>query len=147
MYGDTGPILGDAPALALQRSSQQPFIFLSPQCFVLYSSLWDCHSSKHKRLPNQRSTFTSSTPRDSRPDIPPTLVVLMLRFLKLRRVTTRGAQPSARLSEEICLSEGSAGVSQRVLGGSLRGFCGALRGSAGVHKFFGGFSRVVTLCL
>ena len=34
-----------------------------------------------------------------------------------RMVAIRGAQPSARLSEEICLSEGS-------LRGSLRGFCG-----------------------
>ena len=62
--------------------------------------------------------------------------------LKFQRVTIRGAQPSARLSEEICLSEGSAGVSQRALRGSLRGFCGALRGSAGgpwdFPRFFGG---------
>ena len=40
-------------------------------------------------------------------------------ILKFRRVTIRGAQPSARLSEDICLSEGfseaSAGVSWRVL--------------------------------
>ena len=61
--------------------------------------------------------------------------------------TIRVAQPSARLSEEICLSEGSAGVSPRALwglsegsAGSLRGFCGAL--SAGVcgvsPRFFGG---------
>ena len=46
-------------------------------------------------------------------------------LLNFRRVTIRGAQPSARLSEEICLSEGSAG--------SLRGFCGGFsEGSAGV---------------
>ena len=46
-------------------------------------------------------------------------------LLKFRRVTIQVAQPSARLSEEICLSEGSAG--------SLRGFCGGLsEGSAGV---------------
>ena len=67
-------------------------------------------------------------------------------ILKFRRVTIRGAQPSARLSEEICLSEGSAGVSQRALRGSLRGFCRALRGSAGVHGIFRGFPGVVTLC-
>ena len=41
--------------------------------------------------------------------------------LKFRRVTIRGPQPSTRLSEEICLPEGSAGVSQRPLRGSLRG--------------------------
>ena len=53
-------------------------------------------------------------------------------FLKFRRVTIRGAQPSARLSAEICLSEGSAGVSQRAQEGSLGGFCGGLsEGSAG----------------
>ena len=64
-------------------------------------------------------------------------------FLKFWRVTIRGARPSARLSEEICLSEGSAG--------SLRGFCGVsprvLRGSAGSAGFreiFRGFSGVVT---
>ena len=49
------------------------------------------------------------------------------------------AQPSARLSEEICLSEGFAGVSQR----ALRGLCGvsprALRGSAGSAGFSEGF--------
>ena len=67
-------------------------------------------------------------------------------LLKFRRVTIRGAQPSARLSEEICLSEGSAGVSQRALrglsggsAGSLRGFCGALRGSAGFAEVFRGW--------
>ena len=41
-------------------------------------------------------------------------------LLKFRRVAIRGAQPSARLPEEICLSEGSAGFSPRV----LRGLCG-----------------------
>ena len=59
-------------------------------------------------------------------------------LLKFRRVTIRGAQPSARLSEGnlplrgLCggLSEGSAG--------SLRGFCGALRGSVGFSEVFGG---------
>ena len=40
------------------------------------------------------------------------------RLLEFRRVTIRGAQPSARLSKEICLSEGSARVSPRVLRGS-----------------------------
>ena len=60
-------------------------------------------------------------------------------FLKFRRVTIRGAQPSVRLSEEICLSEGSAGVSRRVLQGSA-GFCG-------VRGIFRGFSGAVTLSL
>ena len=41
-------------------------------------------------------------------------------LLKFRRVTIRGAQPSTRLSEEICLSEASAGVSERVLRGFPR---------------------------
>ena len=52
-------------------------------------------------------------------------------LLKFRRVTIRGAQPSARLSEETCLSEGSAGVSQRALQGLSEGSAGSLRGSAG----------------
>ena len=56
----------------------------------------------------------------------------------------RGAQPSARLSEEICLSEGSAGVLSKGSAGSLRR---ALLGSAGVRGIFRGFSGVVTLCL
>ena len=59
-------------------------------------------------------------------------------FLKFQRVSIRGAQPSARLSEESCLSEGSAGVSQSALRGSLRGFaglCGVLRD---FPRFFGG---------
>ena len=47
------------------------------------------------------------------------------------RVTIRGAQPSARLSEEICLSEGSARLSQ----GSAEVSPRVLRGSAG---FWGG---------
>ena len=68
-------------------------------------------------------------------------------FLKFRRVTIRGAQPSARLSEEICLSEGSAGVSPRALRGLSEGSAGSLRGSAGVRGIFRGFSGVVTLCL
>ena len=55
--------------------------------------------------------------------------------LKFRRVTTQGAQPSGRLSEESCLSEGSVRVSQRALRGSLRGFCGAPRD---FPRFFGG---------
>ena len=65
--------------------------------------------------------------------------------LKFRRFTIRGAQPSARLSEEICLSEGSAGVSQRALRGSLRGFCGPPRGCAGLRRVVrgsAGFSEV-----
>ena len=65
-------------------------------------------------------------------------------FLKFWRVTIREAQPSARLSEGICLSEGSAGVSQRALRGSLgdsegsAGLCGVLRGSAGFSEVFRG---------
>ena len=58
-----------------------------------------------------------------------------LHLLEFRRVTIWGAQPSARLSEEICLSEGSPG--------SLRGLCGvspgALRGLSGGSA---GFSEV-----
>ena len=52
------------------------------------------------------------------------------------------AQPSARLSEEICLSEGSAGgVSQRALRGRgiLRGLCGA----AGFSEVFRAVGFVV----
>ena len=64
-------------------------------------------------------------------------------FLKFRRVTIRGAQPSARLCEEIRLSEGSQGP----LRGSLRGFCrglrGALRGFAGVRGIFRGSDPVL----
>ena len=63
------------------------------------------------------------------------------KLLKFRRITIRGAQPSARLSKEICLSEGSAGVSPRALrrlsessAGSLRGFWG----SAGFSEGFRG---------
>ena len=48
-------------------------------------------------------------------------------------------QPSARLSEEICLSEGSAGVSQRALRGSLRGLCGVPRN---FPRIFGGSDPV-----
>ena len=63
-------------------------------------------------------------------------------FLKFPRVTIRGAQPSARLSEEICLSEGSAGVSPRALRGLSEGSAGSLRGplrgSAGFSEGFGG---------
>ena len=48
---------------------------------------------------------------------------------------------SATLSEETCLSEGSAGVSQRALRGSLRGLCGGLsEGSAGSLRGFCGVS-------
>ena len=67
-------------------------------------------------------------------------------ILKFWRVTIRGAQPSARLSEEICLSEGSAGVSERALRGSLRGLCGVsarvLRGLCGVLRGPRDFPRV-----
>ena len=68
------------------------------------------------------------------------------RVLKFRRVTIRGAQPSARLSEEICLSEGSAGVSQRAPRGLSEGSAGSLRGSAGVRVIFPRVPGVVTLC-
>ena len=46
----------------------------------------------------------------------------------------RGTQPSARLSEEICLSdlEGSQGP----LRGSLRGFCGVSAGVCGDPRDF-----------
>ena len=60
-------------------------------------------------------------------------------LLKFRRVTIRGAQPSARLSEEIRLSEGSAGVSPRAPRGLSEGSAGSLRGSAGVRGIFRGF--------
>ena len=60
-------------------------------------------------------------------------------LLKFRRVTIRGAQPSARLSEEICLSEGSAEVSQR----ALRGLCGVLRGSVGFSEVFRGSDPIL----
>ena len=66
---------------------------------------------------------------------------------QFRRVAIRGAQPSARLSEEICLSEGSAGVFERALRGLSDGSAGSLRSSAGVRGIFRGFSGVVTLCL
>ena len=69
-------------------------------------------------------------------------------FLEFRRVTIRGAQPSARLSEEIYLSEGSAGVSQRALRGLSEGSAGvsagSLRGSVGFSEVL---PEVVTLCL
>ena len=58
--------------------------------------------------------------------------------LKFRRVTIRGAQPSARLSEEISLLEGSAGVSPRALRGLSEGSAGSLRGSAGFSEGFRG---------
>ena len=50
-----------------------------------------------------------------------TAIIFPPKILKFWRVTIRGAQPSARLSEEICLSEGSAGVSQRPLRGLSEG--------------------------
>ena len=68
--------------------------------------------------------------------------VLNLKNLKYHRVTIRGAQPSTRLSEEICLSEPSAGVSQRALRGGLSegsaGLSGVLRGSAEFSEVFRG---------
>ena len=60
--------------------------------------------------------------------------------VKFRRATIQGAQPSARLSEENCLSERSQGP----LTGSLRGFCGV---SAGLCRGLRDFPRVVTLSL
>ena len=65
-----------------------------------------------------------------------------LLFLKFRRVTIRGAQPSARLSEEICLSEGSAGVSPRIPRGlpeGSAGLRGVLGGSARFSEGFRGY--------
>ena len=68
--------------------------------------------------------------------------------LKSRRVTIRGAQPSARLSKEIYLSEGSPGVSQRALRGPSEGSAGSLRGSAGVRgNFFSGGSDPMLVTL
>ena len=64
---------------------------------------------------------------------------IKISILKFRRVTIRGAQPSARLSEEIRLSEGSAGVSPRAPRGLSEGSAGSLRGSAGVRGIFRGF--------
>ena len=53
-----------------------------------------------------------------------------------------GQQPSARLSEEICLSEGSAGVSQRALRGLSEGSVGSSAGLCGgpwdFPRVFGG---------
>ena len=68
-------------------------------------------------------------------------------MLKFRRVAIRGAQPSARLCEEICLSEGSAGGLSKGSAGSLRGFCGVSAGFCGGPRDFPRFSGVVTLCL
>ena len=57
-----------------------------------------------------------------------------------------------RLSEEICLSEGSAGVSQRALRGQsevLQGLSegsAALRGSRDFPRFFGGSDPLI-VCL
>ena len=62
------------------------------------------------------------------------------KILKFWRVTIRGAQPSARLSEEIWLSEGFQGP----LRGSLRGFRGVSVGLCGVC---GIFRNVATLSL
>ena len=60
-------------------------------------------------------------------------------LLKFRRVTIRGAQPSARLSEEVCLWEGSAGVSPRALRGLSEGSAGSLRGGPrDFPRVFGG---------
>ena len=59
-------------------------------------------------------------------------------ILKFRRVTIRGAQPSASLSEEICLSEGSAGVSPRVPRGLSEGSAGLCGGPRDFPRVFGG---------
>ena len=61
-------------------------------------------------------------------------------FYKVLGVTIRGAQPSARLSEESCLSEHSQGP----LRGSFRGFCGV---SARLCEGPRDFPRVVALSL
>ena len=50
-----------------------------------------------------------------------------MQSLNFQRVTIRGAQPSPRLSEEICFSKRFL----EALRGSLRAFCGALQGCAG----------------
>ena len=50
----------------------------------------------------------------------------------------RGTTLREALRENLPL-RGLCGVSPRVLRGSLRGFCGALRGSAGVREIFRGF--------
>ena len=62
-------------------------------------------------------------------------------FFKFRRVTIWGAQPSVRLSEEICLSKGFL---EAFAGGSLRGFCGVPAGLCGGPQHF---PRIVTLSL
>ena len=64
-----------------------------------------------------------------------------LLIFKFRRVTIRGAQPCARLSKEICFSEGSQGPSAGVSSRLLRGLRGALQGGPQV------FARVVALFL
>ena len=51
-------------------------------------------------------------------------------ILNFQSVTIRGPQPSARLSKEICLSEGSQGP--------LQGSAGSPRGSAGVRGILRG---------
>ena len=51
---------------------------------------------------------------------PPLLRSLEWTFLKFRRITIQEAQPSARLSEEICLSEGSVEGLSGGSAGSLR---------------------------
>ena len=57
-------------------------------------------------------------------------------FPKFRRVTIRGAQPSARLSVEIGLSEGSVGVSERAPRGLSEGSARSLRGAGGGTRDF-----------
>ena len=71
----------------------------------------------------------------------------MQTLLKLQRVTIQGAQPSPRLSEEICLSEVSAGVSPRVLRGSLRGsaLSGLPNANAKSPRFTYAISKIATL--
>ena len=65
---------------------------------------------------------------------------------KVPRVTIRGAQPSARLSEEIYLSEGSAKVSQRALRGLSEGWT-VLRGlSEGSAGLCGGLRAFLRFC-
>ena len=59
-----------------------------------------------------------------------------------------GAQPSARLSEEISLSEGLSGGLSEALRGLSGGSPGVLRGSAAVRgRIFCSSWGVVTLCL
>ena len=103
-----------------------PFLIIPSIC-PLYCSLSRCLESKRARSWQVLSQVSDT--------VPPKMFMFILKF---QRVTIRGAQPSARLSEEICLSEGSAGVSPRALRGLSEGSAGSLRGSAGFSEGFRG---------